>query len=66
MAEPKTAECQVGQFKCPNTRTLVPLMSSQAFAFLHWPVLVERCPSCGERHQLEVTDVEHPPVYGRE
>jgi len=66
MATPKRSEYPVGQFECPDTHALVPLMSPQAFGFLHWPIIIEHCPSCGQTHKLEASDVEHPPVYGRE
>ena len=57
---------QVGTFVCPNTKTAVPLMASHALPFLQWPVLVERCPGCEQRHVVSCEDVQHPPAFGYE
>ncbi len=56
----------IGKYVCPNSRTLVPLMADEPLAFIHWPVVVEKCAGCGQEHVLRLTDVQHPPVYGYE
>ncbi len=57
---------EVGKFICPATQSLVPLMATCSLAFLDWPVVVEHCPGCGQRHVVRCEDVEHPPVFGYE
>ena len=56
----------IGKYVCPISRALVPLQAKQPLAFIHWPVVVEKCASCGQEHVLQLTDVQHPPVYGYE
>ena len=56
----------IGKFVCPNSGALVPLRADQPLAFIHWPVVVKKCSSCGQKHVLQLTDVQHPPVYGYE
>lgn len=56
----------VGRFVCPNTKSSVPLKACQPLAFIHWPLQLESCPSCGQEHALQLTEVQHPPVYGYE
>ena len=60
------AELVIGKYVCPNSGALVPLHAGQPLAFIHWPVVVEKCSSCGQEHVLQLTDVQHPPVYGYE
>lgn len=60
------AELEIGKFVCPATKATVPLKAAQPLAFLRWPVTVQRCPSCGETHELNLADRQHPPVYGYE
>jgi hypothetical protein len=56
----------IGKYVCPNSGALVPLVADEPLAFIHWPMVVEKCSSCGKQHVLQLTDVEHPPVYGYE
>ena len=60
------AKAEIGRFVCPKTRLLVPLKATQSLAFIHWPMKVLHCPACGRKHQIQLQDVEHPPVYGYE
>jgi hypothetical protein len=62
----KHQEYQIGTYTCPKTKAQVPLMDARSMAFIHWPLEVKQCASCGEEHKLESTDVLRPPVYGRE
>lgn len=64
--EASKSEHEVGTYACPRTQQQVPLMSTQSLAFIHWPVEVKECKSCGESHILSAADVLHPPIYGRE
>lgn len=57
---------EIGRFICPNTKSPVPLKAVQPLAFIHWPMVVRNCPGCGQEHELELKDVQHPPVYGYE
>jgi len=56
----------VGTYTCPRTQEQVVLMSSQSLAFIHWPIKISVCKSCGESHTLHAAEVLHPPIYGRE
>jgi hypothetical protein len=60
------AETEIGRFVCPGTHSSVPARAGQPLAFIHWPLVIKNCPSCGRKHSLELKDVEHPPVYGYE
>jgi hypothetical protein len=68
MTIPGTAGTQyeVGTYTCPVTQQQVPVMSTQSLAFIHWPLEITECASCGKPHTLNATDVLHPPIYGRE
>jgi uncharacterized protein (UPF0212 family) len=60
------AEIEIGRFMCPNAKVGVPVKTSQPLAFVHWPVTIKKCPACGRKHEVRLSDVEHPPVYGYE
>ena len=64
--KPEMAECEIGKYVCPNTRSPVSLMGSRPFAFLEWPVVVEVCSDCGQRHVLQPEDIQHRPAFGYE
>jgi len=68
MPKPKAVvpEFEVGKYVCPRTKCPASLMATCSFAYLEWPVVVERCESCGERHVLGSEEVLHAPVFGRE
>ncbi|MCL6565755.1 MAG: hypothetical protein K6U09_04950 [Acidobacteriia bacterium] len=59
-------EFTVGTYLCPNTNQTVPLRASQPVQELSWPVVVERCPACGQRHEIDYGELQHPPVFGYE
>ena len=63
---PELPEFDIGRFICPNVNKPAQLKAAQSVAFIHWPLLVKRCPACGQQHTLELKDVQHPPVYGYE
>jgi hypothetical protein len=63
---PPAIEFEVGKFVCPRTKALVPLRAVCAFDHLTWPLVVEKCPDCGEKHVLLCEEVLHPPLYGYE
>ena len=56
----------VGRYICPKTKAPAPLMASSSLAFIEWPVVVEKCANCGEKHVIRCEDVQHAPVYGYE
>ena len=60
------AEFDVGAYLCPNTQTEVILKQPRSLAFVRWPIVVEKCAACAKTHELQSTDVMHPPIYGRE
>jgi hypothetical protein len=62
----RPAELVIGKYVCPRSNSLVPLRAGQPLAFIHWPVVVKKCASCGQEHVLRMTDVQHPPIYGYE
>lgn len=64
--EPKVAEYKVGTYICPNTKSPVSLSASRPLAYLDWPVVVETCSDCGQRHVLQCEEVHHPPAFGYE
>lgn len=64
--KPPSTEFEVGSFICPNTKVAVPLRTEAPLPFLHWPILVRKCPGCNREHKLELRDVQHLPVYGYE
>lgn len=57
---------EIGTFLCPTHGSEVLLELSTPLPSLEWPVLVERCPDCGERHVLQYADVQHAPCLGYE
>lgn len=64
--KPAVARFEVGKYVCPKTKQLTPLLASCSFAYIEWPVVVEHCAECGERHVLCCEEVLHSPVFGRE
>lgn len=59
-------EFEVGAYVCPDTRTEVALKQPRSLAFVRWPIVVEKCASCGKTHELQSADVIRQPIYGRE
>jgi hypothetical protein len=59
-------EFTVGWYICPQTKTSVPLRMTHALAQTEWPVVIEKCEGCQQRHVLHFEDVCHPPAYGYE
>lgn len=59
-------EFTVGWYVCPQTKSPVPLRMSHPLAQAEWPVVIEMCHDCGQRHVLCCEDIHHPPVYGYE
>ena len=57
---------EIGKYRCPKTKKLSPLWAPQHMAEVDWPVVVEKCPECGEKHVVGNDDVLHPPVFGYE
>lgn len=57
---------RVGEYICPCTKELVPLLASRPLPFMEWPVVVEHCEGCGKRHVLECEDIHHLPAFGYE
>ena len=68
MSLPKLAapDFTIGHYLCPKTKRTVPLHSARPLAFVDWPLIVQKCPECGERHVVESQNLEHPPVFGYE
>jgi hypothetical protein len=62
----RIAEFKIGTYICPNTKSPVSLVVSQRLACLDWPVVVEHCSDCGQRHVLQCEEVYHPPAFGYE
>jgi hypothetical protein len=60
------AEFEIGRYFCPSANRMTTLKASEPLAFIHWPLVVKKCPVCGRQHKLELRDVQHPPVYGYE
>jgi hypothetical protein len=56
----------VGTYACPKTAKQVVLTEPASLTDLQWPVVVEKCDACGQRHVLRYEDVRHPPVIGYE
>jgi hypothetical protein len=59
-------EFTVGTYRCPNTKQPVPLRASRSVSELSWPVVIERCVACGQRHEISYGDLQHPPAFGYE
>jgi hypothetical protein len=66
MAEEGSKEFEVGAYICPNSKTEVTLKQARSLVFVRWPIVVEKCAACGNSHELQSSDVIHPPIYGRE
>ena len=64
MRDARAVEFEIAKYICPKSKTPVPLLADRSLAFVHWPVVVKNCASCGAGHRLELADVQHPPVYG--
>ena len=66
-ATPKRrSEHEIGKYVCPNTKALVPLVGTCALTEIEWPLVLEHCTDCQQRHVLVCEDVWHPPIYGYE
>jgi len=57
---------EIGKYLCPNTKKLLPIWALQHLAEVEWPVTVEKCPDCGQKHLVRNEDVLHPPLFGYE
>jgi hypothetical protein len=66
MNDEGSQEFEVGAYICPNTKTAATLKQARSLAFVRWPLVVEHCSACGKSHELQSSDVIHPPIYGRE
>ena len=68
MGMPKASlvEHEIGKFICPKTKLPVPLLSYTPLSGVAWPVVIDKCADCGEKHVVESEDVLHPPVFGYE
>lgn len=64
--ETVSVEFEVGTYICPNTGSPVGLKETHPLSELKWPVVVEHCPECGQRHLIAYEDVRHRPVFGYE
>jgi len=62
----RVVEFEIAKYICPKSKAPVPLLASRPLAFVHWPVVVKNCASCGMDHVLDLSDVQHPPIYGYE
>ena len=60
------AEFEIGKYVCPVTKSLVPLIATQPWTIMDWPVTVKACPSCGGAHLVELDELRHPPLFGYE
>lgn len=47
----------VGKYVCPETDELISVSAASPMAELDCPVIVEMCPSCGERHEVCCDDL---------
>lgn len=57
---------EIGKYECPIRATQATLELPAHMASIEWPVVVERCSACGQRHVLQYNDVRHPPALGCE
>ena len=59
MADEKTEVKRffVGKYVCPETDQLIPVTSALPLAEMDCHVVVELCPSCGERHEVCCDDL---------
>jgi hypothetical protein len=59
MADEKTAlnKVVVGKYVCPETDILIPVSSVHPPPEMDCPLIVERCPACGERHEVCCDDL---------
>jgi hypothetical protein len=62
----KPVEHEIGKYICPKTKLPVPLLSYTPLSGVAWPMVIDRCPECGQKHAIESQDVLHPPVFGYE
>lgn len=62
----KPVEFEIGIYICPKAKTPVPLTAPCTLAYVEWPVVVENCAACGERHLLQCEDLHHQPFFGYE
>lgn len=65
-AKDAMAEFKIGTFLCPVTKVLVPLMGACPLSQVEWPLVVQKCSVCGEKHTVRCEDVLHPPAFGYE
>lgn len=47
----------VGKYVCPETDELIAVPADSPLAELDCPVIIEKCPSCGERHEVCCDDL---------
>jgi hypothetical protein len=47
----------LGKYVCPETDQLIPVSSAVPMAETDCPIIVEVCPSCGERHEVCCDDL---------
>ena len=47
----------LGQYVCPETDELIPVMSALPMQEVECPFIVEACPACGERHEVCCDDL---------
>lgn len=59
-------EFKAGVFRCPVTGKEAELRVTRAIGYIQWPVVVEHCPQCDQKHVLNIEDVRHAPVFGYE
>lgn len=59
MADEKTGlkRFTVGKYVCPETDELITVSAVSPLAELDCPLIVEKCPSCGERHEVPCDDL---------
>jgi hypothetical protein len=47
----------VGKYVCPETDELVPVSSLHPPPEMDCPLIIERCPACGEQHEVACDDL---------
>jgi hypothetical protein len=57
---------EIGAYDCPSTTSSVTLELSAPMSSLEWPVTVECCSACGQKHVVQYEDVRHAPAFGYE
>lgn len=65
-AKPHLSEYEIGKYICPNTSRPIALMGLRPLASVEWPMVVEQCPDCQQKHVLQREEVLHPPIFGYE